>query len=477
MIDDMIDDAIHAVYGILIAVSIAGVWMLRPRTTRARRIRLVLSLALLLGLAGLGAVLWMADQPGPTDFASGRAVELAEYPGSSPTGAPPELAAAPLVARGEYLALAADCKACHTARGGQPFAGGRAFELPFGTLYTPNITPDPKTGIGAWSDAEFLRAMHQGIGRDGKRLYPAFPYDSYTLLTDEDVLAIKAYLFTLKPVVNADRDNTFIFPFNQRWSMAIWSLLFNPDHRFRPVAEQSPQWNRGAYLVEAAAHCGECHTPRNLMQAMDTRRKFAGGQAEGWNAYNITSDADSGIGAWSGDQLAAYLSHAHGDGVGTACGPMAEAVELSLSHLAPGDIQAMVIYLRTIPAVHDRTLPRVAGMTSSLASAGPPDNLAGKRIFEGACTGCHAWDGSGVIRSVAQLTGARAVNDSTGLNAAQMILAGADETTLRPLMPGFAGGYSDAEIAAVSNYVTERFGSSRSNLTPSDVSRLRGSVE
>ena len=417
---------------------------------------------------------WLAAAPGATDFLPNeRPVALAQYTGPSPTGAPPELAGASLVARGEYLALAADCKACHTVPGDVPFAGGRAFELPFGTLYTPNITPDKATGIGDWSDADFLRAVHRGIGRDGQRLYPAFPYGSYALLTDEDVLAIKAYLLSLAPVQRETKPNTFSFPFDQRWTMMFWSALFVPDRRFEPVAQRPAPWNRGAYLVEAAAHCGECHTPRNLMFAMDTRRKFSGGQAEGWNAYNITSDPQSGIGTWTPAQLAGYLSSPHGSDAGIAAGPMAEAVELSLARLAPSDIDAMVSYLRTVPPIRDATLPKPRGpVLDTVATIA--DHPIGRRIFEGSCASCHAWSGAGAVVTQAHLTGLRAVNDPSAANVVKMVLAGSmDEASGRPLMPAFAGSLSDTEIAEVANYVTERFGSEPSHLTVRDVEKLR----
>ena len=253
----------------------------------------------------------MLFQPGPLAFAGGSSVALQDYSGPSPVGVPAELASADDLTKGKYLTEAADCAACHTAPGGKPYAGGFPFKLPFGTIYTPNITPDTETGIGSWTDAQFLRAMHEGIAEDGSRLYPAFPYASYTLLTDADVLLIKGYLGSLSPVRQENLPNTFVFPFNQRWLMAIWSAFFNSNERFQPIPERSPEWNRGAYLVEAAAHCGECHTPRNLMQAMDQRRKFAGGVAEGWNAYNITGDQQSGVGAWTDEALADYLATGH----------------------------------------------------------------------------------------------------------------------------------------------------------------------
>jgi mono/diheme cytochrome c family protein len=286
-------------------------------------------------VAAVGVVGRMVFQPGPYSFAGGQPVDLATYKGPSPTGVPPELLAADARTRGEYITSMADCEACHTAKGGARFAGGRPFVFPFGTIFTPNITPDAETGIGKWTDAEFLKAVHQGISRNGSRLYPAFPYTSYTMLTDADVLAIKAYLFSLTPVREANKPNTFSFPFNQRWLMAFWSACFNRDERFRPIPEQSPEWNRGAYLAEAAGHCGECHTPRNLLQAMNERRKFAGGIAEGWNAYNITSDSDSGVGGWSAEELAAYLTSGHAHGEAPHLGPWQKQLT-SVSRNSPG---------------------------------------------------------------------------------------------------------------------------------------------
>ncbi|MBF7015039.1 cytochrome c (plasmid) [Novosphingobium resinovorum] len=434
---------------------------------------------LLLGGAALilaAVVAWrLLFLPDALDFAGGTRVSLEDYGRAGITGVPEDLAKAAPLARGEYLAEAADCAACHTAKGGKPFAGGRPFKLPFGTIYTPNITPDRETGIGAWTNAEFLRAVHKGVGRNGERLYPAFPYASYTMLTDADVLAIRKYLGSLPAVRQANIPNTFAFPFNQRWLMAIWGAFFNSDRRFEPVRERSAQWNRGAYLVEAAGHCGECHTPRTLMQAMDTRHKFAGGQAEGWNAYNITGDRLSGIGQWTDAELTQYLAKGHAEGRGVASGPMAEAVALSTSRLTRADIAAMVSYLRTIPPIRTKASPAMAGPAPAAANAGPSDNTPGKRIFEGACASCHAWSGQGAITSDQQLTGNRAVNDGSASNVAMMILHGTGGSPERPgaYMPAFASAYSDAEIANVANYVTARFGAKPSRITAADVKRMR----
>jgi len=416
----------------------------------------------------------MVLQPGPTDFADGPRASLADYQGSSPVGVPAELATADIVMRGEYLTNAADCAACHTAEGGVPFAGGRPFKLPFGTIYTPNITPDRVTGIGDWSDTEFVRAVHQGIGRSGERLYPAFPYASYAMLSDADVLAIKAYLFSLKPVHSPARRNSFAFPFNQRWLMTIWSALFNRTGEFRPALNRSAAWNRGAYLVEAAGHCGECHTPRNLMQAMDQHSKFAGGVAEGWNAYDISGDSTSGIGSWSQQELATYLRSGFSPGRGTASGPMAEVIALSTSRLSAADVDAMALYLKSIPAIGSGPLPAIRTAPAAASPLAGDGDAVGRRIFEGACASCHGWSGSGALTPRAQLTGSRAVNDPSGLNIAQMILSGTGRQAAgNPFMPGFAGSYSDREIAAVANYITARFGAKPSGLTPGDVAKLR----
>ena len=328
--------------------------------------RILLAAVALVAVAALGFVGWNVFGPGPTDFAGRDRVALSDYKLADPTGVPASLKDASLIERGRYLIRAADCEACHTAIGGQSFAGGRAFVLPFGTMYSTNITPDKDTGIGQYTDADFLAAVHRGVRRDGARLYPAMPFASYTYLTDADALAIKAYLFSLKPINAPAIPNTFAFPFDQRWAMGVWATMFNADRRFEPHADQSAEWNRGAYLVEALAHCGECHTPRNLFQALDNRDKFAGAVTGGWRAFNITSDRTSGVGDWTAEALAHYLATGHAEGRGTAAGPMGEAVDLSLVHLTSEDIAAMVAYLRTVPPISNPNAP----------APKPPDAIA-----------------------------------------------------------------------------------------------------
>src|SRR5580658_3047049 len=230
----------------------------------------------------LAVLLWLHG-PNALEFAGGRPVELADYHGADPTGVAAALQGSDLVTRGDYLARAADCMVCHTAPGGTPYA--------------TNITPDKETGIGSYSDAQFLAALHRGVRADGARLYPAMPYTSYSYMSDADALAIKAYLFSLVPVRAPPKADSLSFPFNQRWLLGIWAALFNPDRRFQPNAARSPEWNRGAYLSEALAHCGECHTPRNLAFALNNRKKFGGALTAGWRAYNISTDSGSGVGA------------------------------------------------------------------------------------------------------------------------------------------------------------------------------------
>jgi mono/diheme cytochrome c family protein len=437
------------------------------------RIGLIIALALLIGPAPYA---WHLLNPGPMDFAGGVRVPMGNYMGADPTGAPAELADADQVKRGEYLARAADCEVCHTAPGGAAYAGGLAFSLPFGTLYSTNITADKETGIGDYSDADFLNAVRRGVRRDGARLYPAMPYASYAYMSDADVLAVKAYLFSLPEVRAANRPDTLGFPYNQRWSMIFWSGVFGDNSRFTPNAARSAQWNRGAYLAEALAHCGECHTPRNLAFALNNRKKFAGAETAGWQAFNITSDEGTGIGAWSDDEVFAYLSQGHAPNHGTAAGPMGEAVDQSFSHMAESDIRALVVYLRSVPALTSPDLPATIAPPAPVSpSAKVAADPLGKRVFEQACASCHDWTGVSAISSYATIAGARSVNDPEGTNVAQIVISGTQRSTPKGIisMPAFGASYSDTEIAAVANYVTARFGSAPSNVTAKDVMGLR----
>ena len=373
--------------------------------------------------------------------------------------------------KGEYLARAADCVACHTAPGGQPFAGGRAFQTPFGVIYSPNITPDAKTGIGGYSDEEFISALQKGVGRGGKHLYPAMPYASYTLMTREDVLAMKAYIMGLAPGARTRcRRTSSNSPINQRALMIGWNMVNNSDHRFEPDAKQSAEWNRGAYVTEALGHCQQCHTPRNFMQGLKSSSAYAGAPIQGWNAYNITSDKTAGIGGWSDADLASYLSTGHADGHGSASGPMAEAIENSLRYLTPDDIKAMVTYLKTVP-------PQPGNAAPAPTSAKPDVALGGK-IFEEACQSCHRANGTGSATPYAALLGSPSVTDPSGTNLVAVLLYGShiDTVTGVKAMPGFAHGYTDVELAAVANYTIAQFGKVSGAVTREAVAKARTTV-
>jgi mono/diheme cytochrome c family protein len=436
-----------------------------------------IAVAILVVIA-LGFAAWLVLIPGPMAFASGATVALSDYTGASPTGVPQQLAQADLIKRGEYLAHAADCVACHTAPGAQPYAGGFAFNLPvIGTMYSTNITPDKETGIGNYTDQQFLDALHKGIRADGQNLYPAMSYTSYAYMTDADALAIKAYLFTLPAVHAPAKEDKVAWPFNQRGLMAMWNVFYKSNEQFRPNPAQSAEWNRGAYLAEAMGHCGECHTPRNLAYALDNRRKFAGALTAGWRAYNISADKSSGLGDWTDTDLATYLSTGHADGHGGSAGPMGEATDNSLTYLTPGDIHALVVYLRSIPAQgtdlpHTVEAPAPASHKEGATAGLDP---RGEKIFAGACASCHDWTGVSPTSKYATLTGVRAVNDPSATNVAQTVINGVNRQTAEGniFMPAFGQGYSDADIAAVSNYVTARFGAEGAHLTEKDIASLR----
>ncbi|MER8376741.1 cytochrome c [Mesorhizobium sp. M1409] len=387
-----------------------------------------------------------------------------------------------LVERGRYLTVAADCAACHTAKGGKPFAGGVAFALPFGEIFSSNITPDPVEGIGAWSDAEFVRAVKAGVGKHGEDLYPAFPYASYALLSDDDVLAIRAYLSTLQPVAAASRPSELAFPFNQRYLMRAWKILFVPHDAMKADLAHDQQWNTGAYLVEALAHCGECHTPRGLMFQRVQSKALSGAEVDGWKAWNITSDNQTGIGWWTDGEIADYLASGHSDGHGSASGSMREAVDLSLSKLPKTDIEAIVAYLRTVPAVStglslsvDRNIRTNSGLDQISATSDDP----GRKLFAGACAACHGWDALGKSNPRAAIDGAHSFADPKGANLLRVILQGSsnEERRTGETMPAFAPILSDVEVAQLANFVLAHFGETKGSVRPADVRAARGPVK
>jgi mono/diheme cytochrome c family protein len=403
-------------------------------------------------------------------------------------GTAPVIAGAPtaadVLARGEYLTKAADCVACHTVQGsGAPYAGGVAFKLPFGTIYSSNITADPDSGIGSWSDDEFVRAVREGVRKDGQHLYPAFPYIAYTRLSRSDVLAIKAYLLSLPPSQQRNRANDLNFPFNQRWALGFWNAAFFKSQRFAADAAKSPQWNSGAYLATALGHCAECHTPRNFGYGLEHGHELAGHELQGWRAYNITADVAHGIGSWTDVELAGYLKSGHAPGRASAAGPMGEAVSHSLQFLNDEDVASLVAYLRSVPAqagkqpieIDFKPAPALASTAAMPGGDSGLAHLQGLQLFEGACASCHQWNGEGQQTPYASLLGTRGVNDVNGANVTQAILQGVNMRVAgnHVFMPEFGTAYSDTEISALANYVIAHFGGKQGNVTPDDVAKRR----
>lgn len=393
-------------------------------------------------------------------------------------GAPADLKG---IARGEYLARAADCVACHTAPGGKPFAGGLPFKLPFGTITSTNITPDRETGIGRWNDDQFVRAVREGVGSQGN-LYPAMPYTSYAGLSREDVVAIKEYLFSLDPVHQSMRPTELAFPFNQRWGLKLWNLAFFREQRFIPEAAKDEAWNRGGYLATALGHCAECHTPRNISFALKPKENFSGTEVQGWKAYNGTSDRAYGIGDWTDRQLADFLSKGHAEGRSSAVGPMAEVVENSLQYLTKRDIGNLVAYLRDVPeqagerGSEINLKPALAARSSAILP--PPTETAndnrGRTLFQAECASCHQWNGAGRQTAYASLSGSRSVNDPNGNSVVQVILKGTsiEIAGQRHAMPGFPA-HSDIDVATLANYVIAHFGEKQGLVTAEQVRRQR----
>lgn len=402
---------------------------------------------------------------------------------------------AALVERGRAVATAADCMACHTVpRTGKPFAGGYPIVSPLGTIYSTNITPSKTSGIGGYSEAEFSRAVRQGIRKDGAHLYPAMPYDSYAGITDEDMHALYAYfMHGVEPVDEVSKEQTALpFPFNLRFSMAFWNVLYARTTPFTPVAGVSAEINRGAYLVNVLGHCTSCHTPRNVLMGAIQSEALAGGFVGPWYAPNITSDPVSGIGGWTPDELVAYLRTGHAKGKNQAAGGMAEAVQNSLQYLPESDLAAIAAYLKSTAPIRDKAEERAAYEFGSphsdedgIRGTYPPtahDSLAsGKELYSGYCASCHQPNGAG---SDDQAYPSLFHNTATGsiqpANLVAAILYGVDREVdgKEVLMPGFGKQsyvtpLTDRQIADLSNYVLQNFGNSQANVTPDDVAMAR----
>ena len=375
-----------------------------------------------------------------------------------------------LIARGEYLATLGDCAACHTAQGGQRYAGGRSLGTPFGEVPAPNITPDPDTGIGAWSFDDFWRALHEGKGRQGELLYPVFSYTSFTKVSRDDALAIFAYLKSLPPVQRPDAELGLDFPYNVRSSLVAWRALYFKPGEFKPDPAKSPAWNRGAYLVQGLGHCNECHTTRDSLGGIEPDRHLTGGQIPqlGWYAPDLSMQAGGGLDGWRAQDIVDLLKTGQ-SAKGTAFGPMADVVRLSTQHMSDADLQAVATYLQSLP-------PRAQPASAPFAQAASHER--GGQLYAQRCADCHGKDGRGVAGVYPPLDGNTSVTEPTGINAIRSVLLGgfAPATAGNPQpysMPPFAQSLSDADVAAVVGYIRQSWSNRAAAVQPADVGNYR----
>jgi mono/diheme cytochrome c family protein len=369
---------------------------------------------------------------------------------------------AALLKRGRDLASLGNCNDCHTVRGGKAFAGGLPVPTPFGTIYSSNITPDAETGIGRWSEAAFRRAMRSGVNRDGQHLYPTFPYDHFTNVTDEDDQALYAYLMTREAVHAPARENQLSFPLDQRFVVAGWKLLFLRRGTYQPDPAKSAEWNRGAYLVEGLAHCGACHTPRNALGAERASASFAGGDVDNWHAYAINAQSPAPV-PWDVDALTAYLRDGWHPDHGVARGPMAEVVS-NLSSVPNSDIHAIATYMAGVfgqptPNQKNQGEAALAQAKSPAPVTLPSDvNAAGALIYTAACATCHE-TGRSLPYGGVNLALSTALSSPDPRNAVNIILSGVRpvEGERSPIMPGFADSMNDDQISALLRFLRARF--------------------
>ncbi|HEX7338715.1 MAG TPA: cytochrome c [Rhodanobacteraceae bacterium] len=366
------------------------------------------------------------------------------------------------VARGAYLARAGDCVSCHTAVGGEPLSGGRAIPTPFGTLYTPNLTSDKATGIGAWSEADFWKAMHDGIGRDGRYLYPAFPFTSFTHLTRQDVDAIYAWLKTVKPVTRKNRSPQLKFPYSMRSLMAVWRLFYFKAGTYTDQPGKSAAFNRGAYLVKGLGHCSACHSPRNWLGATDDDRNLAGAMIpeQNWYAPDLGTAKGNGLADWSRRDIVDFLSTGHA-ARGIAYGPMAEVVSRSLQYLDKADVEAIATYLlerpsRPTPRHVEKFLPPPVRFQREMFLNRAV--VQGHAVYVKYCAACHGKDGKGHLDVYPPLAGNSSILAAEPVNAIRKVLLGgfapATKAYPRPYsMPPFIEKLNDREVALVVTYI------------------------
>jgi mono/diheme cytochrome c family protein len=377
------------------------------------------------------------------------------------------------IVRGRALAIAGDCVACHTAPGGQPFAGGLGLATPFGTILTANITPDDATGIGRWSANDFATAMQQGLRPGGGHLYPAFPYPYYTKMPRADVDAVYAYLRTLPPVTKMVDRNSLPFPFSIRTSMMAWNALFFTPGVFVPDPARSEEFNRGAYLVEGPGHCGACHTPMNALGGSRNSVFLQGNQIDDWTAPNITNAPRIGLGGWSADDIVTYLrtgQNAHS----IASGPMAEVVADSTALMPTADLHAMAVYLKERGAAGSESPPAALASSDSRMSTG-------EAIYIDTCAACHTRAGAGIEHIFPRLAGSAVVQQDDPTTLVRIVLTGVRGAVTAsaptgPAMPSLGYRLDDSQVAAVLTYIRNSWGNAALPVAAADVGKTRSKV-
>jgi len=376
-----------------------------------------------------------------------------------------------MVQRGAYLARAGNCAACHTARGGAPYAGGKGIDTPFGTVFASNLTPDPQTGIGTWSADHFWRALHHGRSRDGRLLYPAFPYNDYTRMTRADADALYAYLRSVPPVVQANRDHALRFPYNTQAALAVWRALYFRPGGHREAPARSAEWNRGAYLVQGLGHCAACHSARNAWGASEVL-DLSGGMIpmQAWYAPSLSAPNEASVAAWTQQDVVQLLATGRTERASTL-GPMAEVVLHSTQHLSPEDLSAMATFLRDIPPTAPTASPRQAPVPPQVAERGA-------RIYDKHCAQCHGDKGEGVPGAYPRLAGNRAVTMPVTANLVQVVMHGGFTPSTagnpRPFgMPPYALVLSDADVAAVLTHLRTSWGNQANTVSELEVAQQR----
>ncbi len=387
-----------------------------------------------------------------------------------------------LIERGRYLAEAGDCVACHTTKDGARYAGGFPMATPFGTLYSTNITPDKEFGIGDYSDEDFIAAMRDGVSPHTGQLYPAMPYTSYAKVSDEDLLAIKAYLFSLKPVNQPNKENELPFPFNVRTSLLGWKLMYHDDSLWQDNPEKGDQWNRGGYLVEGLGHCGECHTPRNLAGAVDNDERFTGFEIAGFLAPDITPEGLQKKG-WSKQDMVSYLTYGASN-KGTAFGEMWLVAHNSSQHMNNADINAVSTYLLDLDgdeanALYAAEEPShyLAPTAEDVSAHAAQDESEGQALYTSYCAGCHGVYGQGKPFTFPPLKGNSIVLEDNPLNLVRVTANGIDvqvmsQTVAYRGMPGYKDELNAEQIATLSNYVRTAWGNSARTISTAEVREI-----